>query len=172
MSTDQLPTSKFDPRKFADKGTRLVGQLPLSTCERLSEYLVDNDGMVQVSLELTLDEEKRRIVTGTAQATLKVICQRCLEPMTIDVHADYALAIVHDEEEALHIPDRCDPFMVANDEEVSTAELIEDELIVSMPLVSYHDEKDCKGKSHYSSGDVIEEKPNPFSILQKLKNGK
>ena len=172
MSTGQLPTSKFDPRKFADKGTRLVGQLPLSVCERLSEYLVDNDGMVQVDLELTLDEEKRRIVTGTAEATLKVICQRCLEPMTIEVHANYALTIVHDEEEALHIPDQSDPFMVANDEEVSTPELIEDELIVSMPLVSYHDEAVCKGHSHYSSGNVAEEKTNPFSILQKLKNDK
>jgi uncharacterized protein len=172
MSTGQLPTSKFDPRKFADKGTRLEGHLPLSACERLSEYLVDNEGVVNVNLTLRLDEQKRRIVTGTADTTVSVVCQRCLEPMTIDVHADYALAIVHDDEEALHIPDQSDPFMVANDEEISTAELIEDELIVSMPLVSYHDEKDCKGKSHYSSGDIIEEKPNPFSILQKLKTDK
>lgn len=172
MSTGQLPTSKFDPRKFADKGTRLEGQLPLSLCERLAEYLVDTDGVVEVSLKLTLDEEKRRIVTGTADTTVKVVCQRCLEPMTLDVHADYALAITQDDEEALHIPEHCDPFMVAINEEISVADLVEDELIVSMPLVSYHDEKACKGKSHYSSGDVLDEKPNPFSVLQKLKNGK
>jgi uncharacterized protein len=169
MSTGQLPSSKFDPRKFADKGTRLAGSLSLALCERFTQYLVNTQGSLHAELDFALDEEKRRIVKGFADATVNVVCQRCLEPIVIQVHADYALAIVHDDDEALHIPEQCDPFKVENDQEILIADILEDELIVSMPLVSYHDKDKCQGSSHYSTGELVEEKPNPFAVLEKLK---
>ena len=65
------------------------------------------------------------------------------------------------------VAERCEPVAV---------EIVEDELLLAMPFVSYHDPGECSGKQSYesTSDDVKkalaeEEKENPFNVLAQLK---
>ena len=53
--------------------------------------------------------------------------------------------------------------------------MIEDELLLCVPIVALHDEKVCKVREeHWSSEDVVEETEavNPFAKLAQLKTKK
>ena len=56
--------------------------------------------------------------------------------------------------------------------EINLRQLIEDELILTLPLFPMHDVANCKvDPTNMSFGDIgpEPEKPNPFAILQELK---
>jgi uncharacterized protein len=52
--------------------------------------------------------------------------------------------------------------------------LIEDELIVAMPIIPMHESDDCNlGSKDIVVGEIEpaqEERPNPFAVLEKLKS--
>ena len=136
---------------------------------QLLSLLVDDEGEVSVELRFALDQQKLRTVTGHATARVKQECQRCLNPVDIELHASFDLAVVLNEEQAKNLPRYYDPLLV--EEDVVLATMVEEELILTLPSVAYH--QDCKVKLSYgesvteSSGQ--DKKPNPFSVLAALK---
>ena len=50
-------------------------------------------------------------VTGEAQATLRLVCQRCLEPMSLRIGGRIDVGIVRDEDAALHLPPEMEPMI-------------------------------------------------------------
>ena len=70
-----------------------------------------------------------------------------------------------------------DPLIVGEDELMDLNEVVEDELLLNMPFVAYHDPDKCSGKQQYEFSAEeetapVEEKENPFSVLEQLKSGK
>ena len=55
--------------------------------------------------------------------------------------------------------------------EVNLRELVEDELLLAIPLIPRHELEDCQSDSDSVWGELPEEldKPNPFDVLKKLK---
>ena len=159
-----------DPRKFAQHGVSLEGVVPVSEWPRIVESTENSDGEVQVKLEFTISEERKKVVIGHACAELAVICQRCLGPVTIPVESDISLAIVWDEEAAKALPERFDPW-IAGEGMADLYDMIEEELLLSLPAVAYHEEP-CLDSKLYSSGKPVEVKKekNPFQVLEQLKS--
>ena len=69
-----------------------------------------------------------------------------------------------------------DPW-ICEDHKLDLAEMVEEQLILCMPLVSYHDSGDCLSLKNYVSGAHIEEdaassasKESPFAVLRSLKD--
>lgn len=60
-----------------------------------------------------------------------LICQRCLEPMELLVHATIDLALLHKEEHAERLPEDAD-YLVVEEQDVVLAEIIEDELLLNI----------------------------------------
>src|SRR5690625_1753565 len=56
--SDQPLPRLGNPRKFAQQGVRLSGQVPLSALERLGEALVTNEGQAEVALAFGISEER------------------------------------------------------------------------------------------------------------------
>jgi uncharacterized protein len=158
-----------DPRKFAQQGIDLQGFLPVSELPRLSEALVASDTRAEVVLKFGISDEGKKVVTGTARANLELVCQRCLEPVIVPVVSDIALAIVWSEEEATKLPKYLDPW-IAEEGAADLYTMVEDELLLSMPAVAYHEEP-CVESTLFSSGEPATEKveKNPFQILEQLK---
>src|SRR6187551_713631 len=100
-----------DPRKFAQHGVSLEGVIPVSELPRILEATENSDGEIQVKLEFTISEERKKVVVGNASADLALVCQRCLEPVTVPVESNISLAIVWDEEAAKALPERFDPWI-------------------------------------------------------------
>lgn len=108
----------------------------------------------------------------SAEATLPLICQRCMTPVfeTISFQRDFrfvaseALAEVEDEESEEDV--------LVLSKSFNLLELIEDELLMSTPLVPKHEVCPLPVKLQAADPEFVEslpEKPNPFAVLQQLK---
>ena len=159
-----------DPRKFAQHGVSLEGVIPVSELPRLLEATEDSGREIQVKLEFTISEERKKVVIGTASADLALVCQRCLEPVTVPVESSISLAVVWDEEAAKALPERFEPW-ITGEGMADLYEMIEEQLLLSLPAVAYHEEP-CLDSKLYSSGKPVEVKKekNPFQVLEQLKS--
>ena len=167
MSNGPLP-KKVDPRKLAEREAVLTGTIALQSMPQLCSLLVSPCGDVNVELAFALDEQKLRTVTGQANVEVQQQCQRCLEPVTLPLEAEFSLAVVLNEEQAKNLPRYYDPLLLEDD--VNLADLVGEELILSLPAVCYHD--DCSVKMSFGEDEIPAEqieKPNPFSVLASLK---
>ncbi|CAA0096662.1 Large ribosomal RNA subunit accumulation protein YceD [BD1-7 clade bacterium] len=179
MFDEPLP-KHADVRKLASREASFVAKLDVTHLPRIDNIVLDGVQFVAIDLQFAIDDQRVKTIQGKINAKLQVECQRCMEPVAIDVHSDVNLAIVWDEEQAKKLRRDCDPLIVGEDELVNLNEVVEDELLLSVPFVSYHDPADCRGTQNYESLDpssadkpaVEEETTNPFSVLASLKSGK
>ena len=167
---DKLLPRQGDPRKFAQQGVLLEGFIPLADLPRVAEVAQEVSGKVQVSLEFGLNETKKRVVTGNASTELMLVCQRCLEPVNVPVESEISLAIVWDEDAATAVPQYLDPWIVGEGA-ADFYSMVEEELLLSLPAVAYHQEP-CIDSRLLSSGTPVEVKKerNPFQVLEQLKS--
>ena len=159
-----------DPRKLADRGIQLTGVIAVNEMTELSQMLVQSNAKVMTELNFSRDELRIRTISGSAKVTVPVQCQRCLESVDVDLSANLNLAISYNEEKAQTLPKYYDPLIVEGDD-LELLPLIEQELILSLPIVSYH--SDCSIQTSFGDGNAVAtaatEKPNPFSVLASLK---
>ncbi len=180
MLSGQLPKT-FDPRKFARQGIQFEGTLALNQFSRLVESLADDQGEVKVSLQFHMSENHRVIVEGQVKANLKMICQRCLDLAELTVCSELNLMGVRTDEQAKALPVGYEPLFL-EDEPMELLPLLEEELLLSLPLVPFHPPELCQSKQFYTteteqealvSAEKAEKENkdrNPFSVLAKLKS--
>ena len=174
MLTEPLP-STLDVRKAAARGVSVSGALKPGDIPRFQALLASDMGEIDAELTFTRDEEKQAIVTLSYRAEVSVICQRCLQPMSLELAGESSLGIVWTDEQAKHLPRHLEP-LIAPEEGCNLWELVEDELILALPPFSYHDTENCKQMLSDYTGPAPEEegeqKPNPFDVLAQLKTDK
>jgi len=164
---------QIDPSKFAQQGICLKGNVEISSLSRLVEVLEDSEGEVAIDLKFAIDEQKARTLRGTVDTHAKVICQRCLDTVVLDLHCELSLAVVRDEDEAKQLPSYLEPW-IADEGMVDLYSVIEEELLLALPLAAYHDTA-CVEPSLFSSGEGEVETgtvsaENPFQALKQLKD--
>lgn len=172
---DTLVPDYVDAKKIFAQHALISGILPISRFSRFCELLADNSGNLHVRLQFHLDDSHRRIIDGEIGALVSVTCQRCLEPAEIRLTETFKLGIVETENHIARLPADIDPWMVTEPKLV-IADFLEEQLILAMPIVSYHSEG-CKaalpneigGNSDRSAGTAKNSDLGPFAILQKLK---
>ena len=173
MLTEPLPTT-LDVRKAAARGVTVRGALVLSEMARLQEVLASSEGVVEAEIAFARDEENRFIATVSVTAEVEVNCQRCLESMALTVQSENRLAIARDLELASQLPSRYEPWVVETEQGDLWA-LVEDELILSLPIVSLHESEECNEllKDYRRPPSLPEEEAadNPFKVLEQLKPG-
>lgn len=170
MPKEYLPL-KVDPYRFADNATRLHGILPLKNMQRLGESLFSDKGEVEVNIQFGVDEQGIRFLKGHLTTHLALQCQRCMDPFDYEIIDDFMLGIVQSEEEADDLPERYDPLVIKGNE-LLIQDIIEDELIVSLPIVPMHEPNVCKVRLPYmakSDGMSEIEKDNPFKVIELLR---
>ncbi|MET0355398.1 MAG: YceD family protein [Cellvibrio sp.] len=159
-----------DPRKFAQQGISLQGIVPVAELPRLAATVEETTGEIQVDLAFGINEEKKKVVTGHATADLVLVCQRCLEKVSVPVESNISLGIAWDDEEAEKLPDYLDPW-ITGEGVADLYDMIEEEMLLSLPKVAYHQEQ-CVDRQLFSSGKPVEVKKtkNPFQVLEQLKS--
>ena len=163
----------LDVRKAAVRGLVMAGELKPLDLARFRPLLAGDEGRVAVKMTFSRDEEGRYLVDVAVEADFLAVCQRCLEAMPERLSSESKLAVVWTDEEAASLPRYLDP-LVLQEDTCSLLELVEEELILAMKPFSYHDTGTCKRKT-VSFFDplvkeaVVEEKPNPFDVLEQLK---
>lgn len=169
--SDRLPV-QVEPLRLARQGAKLRGLLPLAHMQRLAEYLCGAAGDAEVALDFGLGEGGVGFLRGQARATLAMTCQRCLEPMDLEVEASFMFGLVESEGEAERVSEEYEPLTVG-ETPLRLAELVEDELILALPIVALHDQLICPaaGRLGTAEANVGDESggSNPFAVLEQLK---
>ncbi len=165
----------IDNLTFAKRNERLLGELSLADCPRLNELLqappkiapgkFTPSASIKFNLQGKLDGMGQASLSLALEVNLNCLCQRCLNamPLNLALNFDYLLGEL-DEGHALSTDmDEADDFdWQAYSPHMDVIGLIEDELIMAMPIAPVH-QQHCGSANHQSS-----EKPNPFAVLKHL----
>ncbi|MCH9643641.1 MAG: YceD family protein [Gammaproteobacteria bacterium] len=131
--------NKFNFIKLANQHKTLRLTVALTDMPNVQDIVEQgSDAVAQVSLEFDKDEYGYRIIKGDIKMNLVLICQRCNQPMSYRLVIEPHLAIVRSEAEAKVLPKLYDP-CIAEEDDNSIAELVEEEILLSLPMVAKHD---------------------------------
>lgn len=174
-ATDRDPaataaTRRIHPRRLADDGACLRGMLASDAMARLQEACVAFPAQVAYTLHFSRDEAGRAQVRGQACAAgVTLTCQRCLGEMQVDLHADFALEVVGDEDDEVRAEGH-EPLVAADT--VALAEVLETELLLVLPFAPVHEAEPCLIDERYAAdGESAPERPSPFAVLKDLVSG-
>jgi uncharacterized protein len=151
MLSGPLPI-KVDHRKLARQGQTLKCSLPKQQFVRFSEILAEDDGDIDVELLFSKGKQDRTQIHGSLSTIIKLVCQNCLKPFSFILECPIDLEIVANESEVAGVVEGID-VIVANDSEIKLAEILEDELIMSVPMIPRHPQVRCPDND-YEQQDV------------------
>lgn len=141
--------------KEAGKGAQASGRL---------DGIVLNDPLVRFVFSFGRNEAGHRLIEGRVDTTVDLTCQRCLEPVAVEVHAEVMLGVVNHEQDIGKLPESTEP-LVLDENPVWLADLIEDEILLALPVVPRHEHLCAPSHREYEDADVVE---NPFAALRGL----
>lgn len=157
MSTAPLP-ELLNQRKLAVENRKLQGTIALDKFARLTKSLQNSKGVVKVSLEFRQVGKRKARIVGSATARISLLCQRCLESMEFDLRADFHHLVVESEAVLLDLSDDEDG-IVCTQERVRLVDLLEDELLISLPMVSSHARSHEAGTCQPIADEAMELEP-------------
>jgi uncharacterized protein len=166
---------QLDPIALAMLDDGLAGTVSLLAMERLkeaTERLVEHDA--RVNLRCSKLGSGIHLLTGVVSARVQMICQRCLGLANINIDRALELALVNSDVEAALIQDDYETHVLDKGCLV-TRELIEDELLLSLPIIPRHaHESDCDPAMLHilrriSKKPSNQPSTNPFEVLKNLK---
>lgn len=151
-----------------------AGALPLASLTRLRDSLASTDGVVTYDIEFDTDEFDQPYVELRAQGELPLVCQRTLEVYRQPVSISLRLGLIRREEQESALPPGYEPLLVPPDGQVAPADLIEDELILALPLVPARPDSVLVGSGESGEAaepdeDQGEARDNPFAVLKSLR---
>ncbi|KPK07027.1 MAG: hypothetical protein AMJ64_07735 [Betaproteobacteria bacterium SG8_39] len=153
----------IDGFEFAASGGARAGRWPLRDLPRLRSSLAALDGELEYALRGTHDPMGRRALQLKLRGVLKLSCQRCLETMDFPLDVDAMLVLATSEAEIdADADDPAAPDRVLASREMPIRELIEDEVLLSLPFAPRHER--C-GTHHDSLG---EQRRSPFAALSAM----
>ncbi|WP_042860225.1 23S rRNA accumulation protein YceD [Dickeya sp. NCPPB 3274] len=171
MQKVKLPLT-LDAVRTAQKRLDYVGVYAAEQVMRVAESVVSVDSDVNTTLSFSIDSQRLAVIDGQADVTVTLLCQRCGKPFEHQVHATFCFSPVISDEQAEALPEAYEPIEVNEFGEVDLLAMVEDELILSLPIAPVHDSEHCE----VSETDMVfgqlpaeAEKPNPFAVLASLK---
>ena len=161
---------QLDVWRMVANQRRFEGSLPLAHMPRLAGVLADAEGDCRYVVEFYRDPLKLDVMHIQLNAVFHLICQRTLERFALPVEIDQRLGLISDEAQEASLPEDMEAVLIEGHGEVSPAQLIEDELLLAVPLVPVN--PDASDLDPKWSGDEAaeEEKSSPFAALKALRD--
>ena len=191
MKPADLNPQRLDVAQFARAGTSLEGQVPLGALQRLSEGTCAPDDAQPGPVTWRAKGSQRAVPGGApevrlhlqAQATVWLNCQRCLQPVAVSLPVDRVFRFARDEDEAAQLDEASEEEdVLALGRPIDLISLLEDELIMALPIVPRHevcpqplqvlvDAGAGMAAQDVAAPGAAEEaaRPNPFAVLATLK---
>ncbi len=174
----------IDYLRYTEARKIVEGEILLTECPRLLDFASPDSDLNQAfnfKFEFGVDEFANRFVKGKVTGQLKLICQRCMDVQDYSINIELALAFIKKKEQEQEIAGLYDSFYIENKDPIDFYALIEDEIILSLPLIAKHEDENCllnldmktnKGSDEIEKAYLHEEasKKNPFAVLEQLKD--
>jgi uncharacterized protein len=145
------------------------GVLPLSSMKRLRDGLMDTEGNVRVALEFDQDMLRVSYIELRIDAELPLECQRSLQRFLHPVRIVQRLGLIRDEADELALPEGYEALLVGDDGLLRPAELVEDELILAIPVVPVAPGTETVERD-WDAPEEETKAASPFAVLSGLKD--
>ncbi len=160
---NQLP-EHIDPWSLT--GQSLCGAVALTGMTRLRELVHAMHGKATVDLRFGRDEQALHTIEGAVEAVVELICQRCMQPYRCTLKTRPRLGLLLSEHQAQSLPADYDPLIVVDG--LDLTELVEDELILALPLIPRHPDGVCVLPLLGSAPAAESDTRRPFADLGRL----
>jgi len=163
---------RYQVHKEVTQSGRFEGEIELSELKRLGEMLypgsvAERGRKITLSFEFTRSEFDIPMLTGHMQTELVLECQRCLQPMEMPLAVDFRLLIDASDD---IVRQSSEDTLYSDNGFIDIAEVVEDELILAIPLVAMHADSACNSNWQASATAAETAKAdNPFAVLRQLK---
>lgn len=170
---------RLDIRAFAQAGGQLRETQPLSAFTRLAKEAAGEVAGIEVNSQA--HGELRHVTGGADQVWLRLraetrvpmVCQRCLTPVDVALSFDRAFRFVADEATAAALDEDSDEEdVLVLSPAFDLTELVEDELLMALPLVPRHEVCPVDVKLAATDKDFDDtgtQAAHPFAALARLK---
>lgn len=145
------------------------GTWPVARLERLRGLLASDAGEVEFGARFGIDDSGYAFVDLSVKAELILTCQRTLEPFGFPVELEVRLGLIASEADAAALPEGYEP-VVARDEPSPLMDLVEDELILALPLIAKKPVGPDEPALVFETGPEPEPLASPFGALEALKS--
>jgi uncharacterized protein len=182
MSAREFDPHHLDVAAFAKDAGQLDGRWPLRDLTRLHDA-AHPDALPADTDDVRWQargEWRRTGGTGNdlgqpwlhlkASARMALVCQRCLGAVVEPLEVERSFLFVHGEDAAAQLDADSDDDVLALTRALDLRELLEDELLLALPLVPRHTA--CPAPLPLAEAPALaDDTPNPFAVLAALKRG-
>lgn len=161
---------EIDPIRLADEGVRLQGELAGGSMTRLREAFPGGQTAQPVAVDLRFGRTTHgeRLMRGVIETAVEATCQRCLGRVRIALTARPTTVLLRPGEVPVTAAEETEALVVEGVLDLN--ELVEDELLLAMPMFPMHGEGECTAPGAVAPARPGKgERPNPFVVLQDLK---
>ena len=178
LSAEAIALKKVDfcaPQSYQGAGFLTMTDMPRLAKEASS--VNPGDGFawqMETHFENSPGSEPRQILDLALKGRLHLVCQRCLQDCAVNLDEKRRFVLVATEAEADDYPleDEEQEPLVAS-QHFNLLETIEDEVLLSLPLIPKHPEGFCEPHATVfgleDEDEGADERENPFNILKNMK---
>ncbi len=158
----------IDSVEFARTGKELRGESPVAEMPRLQDMLVTPEGLVSFVLRGLHDKDGNPTLELALDGWCQLRCQRCLQSLAYPIKMVVRLKLVAEEPAGEHLVEGEDEEVdsILADSHLDVLALIEDEVLLGLPLAPKHEFGTCKAAVESAS----REEQSPFAVLRALKD--
>ena len=172
---------RLDVKAFAEEAAHLSGEEKLGAHTRLMAETAGRGAEMPLSWSASGELRNPRHLHPEvwlrlqARTVLPLTCQRCLTPVDVPVEVERPFRFVADEAIAMAQDDQSEEDLLALSRSFDLIELIEDELLMDLPVAPRHEVCPVPVKRAVADEDfdaAAPDRENPFALLQRFKPGK
>lgn len=147
--------------------------MPVSAMHRVTSVLASLDGTVEYSVVGRMGGRGEPLVTLMVDGLLRLVCQRCLEPIdwSLSVQGDYVL-VLPGSEWPLGIDEDDYADVLETGPALEVFEFVEDEILLALPVAATHEGCVCPDSQDVVTDTVGRKEVLPFAELAVLKSSK
>lgn len=162
--SEQAP---IDALQFAREGRRLEGEVAVAEMQRLHDVVTETSGVVHFWVAGSINAQRRPVLDVAIEAKLPLVCQRCLERTDYELRRTSRFVLAEGERDLPDVADEDpDTETLPADALADIADVVEQEVLLGLPIAPMHPEGGCDAVSKNEAGERV----SPFAVLKQLKD--
>ncbi len=122
------------------------GAVAVERVARFRDLLADGPAEVTLKLQFSVSPMGPAQAVGRLGGSVPQTCQRCLQTVMLELDQPFRFALVDSDRAEGKLPEDMDRLRLDENGRISLSELIEDELILSLPQIPWHPAGQCDGQ--------------------------
>ena len=135
----------FDAYRLARDRGLVMGTLDVGSSDRLADRVAEGEASVSWRIAGTADEVGRPALEISIDGDVVLTCQRCLSDFAMPVAHRTVAVLARSESDADALDAQSDREVLVADHPLDPVELIEDELLLTLPYAPMHEAGACSG---------------------------